>query len=147
MSGDDAWFDKMDALADDAYAEALQHGTAPDSTPTAREGVAEVLAAHLPTGGWPTICSCGLQGDRTHWVPAVLRTHLADALAPLIAERERRAAEVALRDAADDFARRATVYEAHPEHDTDRYLDGFSTAMRVAEKVVRDRADRIGGEQ
>jgi hypothetical protein len=62
-----------------------------------------------------------------------------DAAAPDIARAaEARGAEKALREAAEDFGHRARVYEYHPEHDTDRYLDGFSTAMRVAEKVARE---------
>ena len=70
--------------------------TAPDSAPTEREGVVEVLAAHRLTasGG----CSCGWTVPRDVPFIAALEAHTADALAPLIAERVRAARAEAWRE-------------------------------------------------
>ncbi|NYD39920.1 hypothetical protein [Nocardioides panaciterrulae] len=92
---------------------------APDSTPTEREAgdvgeVAAVLAAHVTrvgpiSGAWH--CPCGAtssngdirEGNLTSRAERTTEfiTHVAESLAPLIAERERAAGARALREAAD----------------------------------------------
>ena len=110
--------------------------TLPDyqAVPEPREdvAVAEVLAAHH-LAGWTvfnTECACGGQEGVDYY------THLAEVLAPLIAERELAAAVEALREAADEID--ATVgTEPVLMHVVD-WVDGVEYAARR----VRDRADR-----
>ena len=96
--------------------------TAPESTPTGRDGVAEVLATHRyrdVSGDYEVTpyykhfgCSCGweqsiagMSGWRS-WV-AAYEAHVAEQIAPLIAERVR-----AAREGAWDEAQTADI-EAH----------------------------------
>lgn len=130
--------------------------TAPHSTPTERDDVAAVLAAHVwwpgsPRDGNPG-CYCGwrcpvAKGVSRHDLHAA---HVSDQLGPLIAAREQAARAEALREAADDWHDIEQALEAIEDiilDDEDRPFT-FTPAERrriaVCEVLV-ERADRIGG--
>lgn len=112
----------------------------PDERDTA---VAEVIAAHE----WVTL-NDGLPGCRCGWINARVtgprpthRAHVAEALAPLIAERVRAAAVEALREAADEIERElicCDVYERR-DHAAKHHICYWGGAARA---LVLDRADR-----
>lgn len=108
-----------------------------------------VLAAHGPAGDWH--CSCGedLFGGSAAYGHAVYRSHLAAALAPLIAERERPAAARALREAAEALLPE-TLEAAHAVVCANQYRSDRTSAhdaLDVAADWLRDRAAALDPEE
>ena len=125
------------------------HGLRCMETPCTRCQIETVLDNHLPlryeyaTTGTVYRCTCGdWQPYVDEDAPTSHRAHLADALADLLAARDRRVRGEALREAAEEAeALRSFAHGKNPT--SEAHLIGYGTARRGIVRLLRDRADRI----
>ena len=107
-----------------------------------REGLAEiagVLAEHqIVRDDFSPHCSCGLFRDKRDHDQANYRAHLADALADLLAARDRRVRAEAVREAAKTLHEKAAL-----EFDLKGPFDPRGAGIWDAGAYLGDRADRM----